>query len=310
MRGSVFSIAGAILLALACAQLEWIPIGPRRVEPIADAIRVGASECSVCHDEVQGHSSMPPYHADCESCHGGGDIHSETEEISDIRFPASSDCLGCHAVGFSTHLDWVGGDHDDAGLICSDCHNPHERTPRNLRQLPSAARIRDADAASNLCVQCHEDVWAQFEMPSHHPVGEGALSCLSCHDPHSDGRLVSNVETDRCTTCHRDIRGPWTFEHPPVVEGCMTCHDPHGAVAQSLVATAQPAICMSCHPLNDLWHHDIPGTGIITNRTISSDFPQTPGEVVTEQEASTFLRRCTDCHGAVHGSYTDEHLRH
>ena len=39
--------------------------------------------------------------------------------------------------------------------------------------------------------------------------------------------------------------------------------------------------------------------------------PELLGETqAVDGEAITFLRRCTDCHGAVHGSYTDEHLRH
>ena len=162
-----------------------------------------------------------------------------------------------------------------------------------------------------LCVQCHVDVEARFQMPSHHPVAEGMLSCLSCHDPHADSQTLVGATNDRCVSCHRDVQGPWTFEHPPVVEGCTTCHDPHGAVDQNLVATPQPAICLSCHTLNDAFHHEeFGGTGISGNTTITEDFPTNPGEVITSQQAMTFLRRCTDCHGAVHGSYTDEHLRH
>ena len=133
---------------------------------------------------------------------------------------------------------------------------------------------------------------------------------MSCHDPHGDTRVASGTQNDRCVSCHRDVQGPWTFEHPPVVEGCVTCHDPHGSVAQNLVETAQPAICLSCHPLNDTFHHDLGGTGIATNTTISQDFPTLPSEQVSMLEARTFLSRCTDCHGAIHGSYTDEHLRH
>jgi hypothetical protein len=72
-----------------------------------------------------------------------------------------------------------------------------------------------------------------------------------------------------------------------------------------------PAICLSCHSVNALWHHTLLGTGILTNTTITDDYPPpVSGEAVTSAEAMTFLRRCTDCHGAVHGSYTDEHLRH
>ena len=74
--------------------------------------------------------------------------------------------------------------------------------------------------------------------------------------------------------------------------------------------TPQPALCLSCHPLNDLWHHADAATGIPSNTIITRDRPVDPGELVKSNEAFTFLRRCNDCHGAIHGSYTDEHLRH
>jgi DmsE family decaheme c-type cytochrome len=166
------------------------------------------------------------------------------------------------------------------------------------------------DAASQLCVGCHRDVEAQLTYPSHHPVAEGGLSCLSCHDPHEDRRVSAIDPNRRCGSCHQDFEGPWIFEHPPVVEGCTTCHNPHGAVGDDLLEVVQPAICLSCHTLNDAWHHDPVGSGILDNTTISEDNPRTPTERIIVQEAQLFFRRCTDCHGAVHGSYTDEHLRH
>ena len=300
-------VAGVLF---ACAGIEWTSLGPTRVAVVAGAERVGAEECGVCHEEVQGHASMPPYHADCESCHGGGSLHADSEENADIRFPATRDCLECHGLGFSSHLSWLGGDHDAADVMCSDCHNSHNRARNNLRSARRRSFWREADGATKLCVQCHTDVEARFQLPSHHPVGEGALGCMSCHDPHGDSRTAFGAANDQCASCHRDVIGPWTFEHPPVVEGCVICHDPHGAVAQNLVATPQPAICLSCHSLNDTFHHNVSGTGIATNTTITQDFPSAPGETITPVEAMTFLRRCTDCHGAVHGSYTDEHLRH
>ena len=89
----------------------------------------------------------------------------------------------------------------------------------------------------------------------------------------------------------------------------MLCHDPHGAVTDNLVVTPQPALCLSCHSLNDLWHHDIPGTGVIGNITITQDYPTDPGETVGSAESRPFLSRCNDCHGAIHGSFADPHLR-
>ena len=71
-----------------------------------------------------------------------------------------------------------------------------------------------------------------------------------------------------------------------------------GALASGL----QPIVCIGCHTINDLVHHfEVTSTNIPGN---------TIGSPITAQEARTLLDRCTDCHGAIHGSYTDEYLRH
>ncbi len=302
----------------ACAVLGFTPLGPHRVAPVPGAQRIGAEECATCHEEVKGRERIADYHADCESCHGGGSLHADSEAPEDTRYPASADCLACHAVGRPTHLQWGSGEHARAGLICSDCHDPHRAAPRHLRPARDPA-FRTADAASRLCLDCHREVGAELLAPSHHPVREGMLSCLSCHDPHEDRRLAGGGPSQRCAGCHQDVMGPWIFEHAPVAEDCGLCHAPHGAASQDLLETAQPVICLSCHSLNDQWHHDAftgsgligdPVLGVPPNSAIQEDFPDQPGQVLTRAEAFTFLRRCTDCHGAIHGSFTDEHLRH
>ncbi|MCZ6781895.1 MAG: hypothetical protein O7G30_01165 [Proteobacteria bacterium] len=305
-------LTAALFLGLglaACAALQWQPLGPRRTAAIENAQPVGAEDCLTCHEQVQGHAKIAGYHADCETCHGSGSVHGETEEPADIRYPSNGDCLACHEAGWNTHLQWGTGEHSRAGVFCSDCHNPHDVTKRHLRSHTLAGFER-VDAASRLCLECHADTASQIRFQSHHPIWEGAMSCLSCHDPHEDSQVRHGTRNQRCAGCHQDTMGPWIFEHPPVVDGCVVCHNPHGAVGENLLETIQPTICLSCHPLNDMWHHDPAGSAILDNTTISGDFPQTNTERIIRQEAKLFLRRCTDCHGAIHGSYTDEHLRH
>ena len=295
------------LIAAACASLEWQPLGPHRSAEVLGAESAGAEECSVCHSDVQGHERIADYHADCESCHGGGSLHSDSEAVADIRFPANDDCLACHAPGQDTHLQWGTGEHSRAGLYCSDCHNPHDTTRNHLRSARRAGD-RDMDDASQLCAACHPSVDTRFKFPSHHPVHEGGMSCMDCHDPHEDTRIARGAPTMVCAGCHQDYMGPYIYDHPPVLEDCGNCHDPHGAVTQNLLQTVQPLICLSCHPLNDANHHEAAATGIVSNRTISEDFPSSPNEQIQTNEAGTFLRRCTDCHGAIHGSHNDPRL--
>jgi DmsE family decaheme c-type cytochrome len=307
-----------LAFGVACAAAVWTPAGSRRVEPVVGATAVGSEDCRTCHEDVHGLEVMPSYHANCESCHGGGSLHADSEAVADIRHPASSDCLACHTPGRDTHLQWGLGEHSQAGLICSDCHDPHNDRRFFLREFERSG-FPDMDAASRLCIECHGDVGAQLRYPSHHPVGEGGMTCMSCHDPHEDQRARPGGPNQRCAGCHQDLMGPWIYEHAPASEDCGTCHTPHGSVTSDLLATALPMLCIDCHTVNDPFHQSVFGTGIPTNVGILDDFPTDLGQQIKPQppntppdpnQAGTFLRRCTDCHGAVHGSYTDEHLRH
>jgi predicted CXXCH cytochrome family protein len=312
--------AAALGAVLAACALAWRPIAPRRTALVKDATPVGAVECTGCHEDVQGHTKIAAYHGDCETCHGSGSLHSESQEPEDIRFPDAADCLSCHERGRDTHLEWGTGEHARAGLICSDCHNPHEPSRNNLRVVRgSALAPRSAappglflgDEAARICSECHEDVAARFQYPSHHPVDEGMLSCTSCHDPHADSRVKMGDATTRCLSCHQEQAGPWVYEHEPVAEDCMECHDPHGAPADALLSSPQPVVCLDCHTLADLWHHNTAGTGIRGNTAATTDFPPPgSGASIKPLEAGTFLRECTNCHGAIHGSVTDETLQH
>ena len=303
------AILGGVFLVASCVSLDWSALGPHRSAPVVGAERVGSPECLVCHDEVHGHEKIAAYHADCESCHGGGSLHADSEDPLEIRHPANTDCLRCHAVGFDTHLSWGTGEHSRAGLYCTDCHNPHS-TDRDHLRVFSQPGSRDMDVPSRLCIECHRDVSAEFNYPSHHPVREGGMACTSCHDPHEDSRVAHATTNQVCAECHQDIVGPWVYEHPPVAENCGSCHAPHGAVADNLLATIQPVVCLGCHPLNDQFHHDLFATGITDNIQITQDFPSAAGELLKANEVRAFLRRCTDCHGAIHGSYSDAKLRY
>jgi DmsE family decaheme c-type cytochrome len=312
------AIAGAASVALVACALAWRPIAPRRVEPIAGAQPVGSVECQGCHEKVEGHPRIADYHADCESCHGAGSLHAESQAARDIRFPSAGDCLACHEKGRDTHLAWGTGEHARAGLLCTDCHSGHATTRLHLRDAPTALAPHAAalgapreDLRSRVCVACHEDVAARFQFPSRHPLQNGQIACTSCHDPHGDSRVLLGDDVQRCTACHQDYAGPWVYEHEPVAEDCTECHDPHGAPADALLASPQPVVCLSCHSLADQWHHNTAGTGIPGNVGTDQDFPPAgTGAAIGKLEARTFLRDCTNCHGAIHGSYTDETLQH
>lgn len=286
MKATRWRLAVGLGVGLMACVSTWPTAAPQpfhRTAPVAGAEKVGADTCALCHDQVHGHAPAPGYHGDCESCHGPGSLHVDSQDPKDIRFPSTADCLACHDSRRS-HLAWTGSDHAKGGVLCSDCHDPHNREPKYLRAAAVAgdAGVRHASATTRLCESCHADVASRLELPSHHPVNEGMLDCTDCHQPHGSRTASLGPSTQLCTSCHQDHAGPWVFEHPPVAEDCGYCHTPHGAVAEALLQTSQPGACLSCHTL--------PQLGAL-------------------HQPAAFVSRCTNCHSAIHGSYTDPHLR-
>jgi DmsE family decaheme c-type cytochrome len=134
-------------------------------------------------------------------------------------------------------------------------------------------------------------VLARFNMRSHHPVKEGALSCTDCHDQHGGKQISLASKTAECTQCHQAVRGPHMFEHAPAAEDCTTCHNPHGSPNRKMLTLAEPMLCLQCHSVAGTRHGQ---TGGNTN-----------GQVIS----ATALRNCSSCHNAPHGSGIDQHLR-
>ncbi len=245
---------------------------------------IGTKECLACHKTVQGQAAAPEYHSDCEGCHGPGELHWDTQKPADIRHPSNDDCAACHQTGHRTMMDWSSSQHARNGVLCSDCHNPHNREPNNIRKAKKreVAVLRHANGTVQMCSSCHPGVAASLNLPSHHPIREGMMGCTDCHQPHADRRKTLGARTAMCTECHDDHAGPWIFEHPPVAEDCSYCHTPHGSTADALLETNQPGACITCHSVAE--------SGAVHN-------------------PYAFATRCTDCHGAIHGSFADPHLR-
>ncbi|MBU2559274.1 ammonia-forming cytochrome c nitrite reductase subunit c552 [archaeon] len=65
------------------------------------------------------------------------------------------------------YLDWVNGAHGAAGIICTDCHDPHKRD--NHYQLK--------EEGNNLCFECHEMTGTPTLTHSIHDFGD----CIGCH---------------------------------------------------------------------------------------------------------------------------------
>lgn len=282
---SIAALTGATVVACVASWTPSAPVGYQRTEPVVDAgLPVGPERCLDCHDSFDRHHVSSVQHSDCEACHGPGQRHAFTAKAVDIRYPSSDDCMACHRSGHESLWDFEQSEHARAGLLCTSCHDTHGRELRLLRRagaMQGATLPRAADT-TRLCTTCHSEIAAEFQLPSHHPIAEGMLDCIDCHSPHQSRSNALGARTETCARCHQEEMGPWIYEHTPVAEDCSYCHVPHGAIADDLLETNQPAVCISCHTL--------PTSG-------------------AAHDPWAFTTRCSDCHNAVHGSYTDPHLR-
>ena len=102
-----------------------------------------------------------------------------------------------------------------AGVVCSNCHDPHS----NQLRAPG----------NGVCAQCHRaDVYAAASH-HHHPAGSGGSLCVNCHMPETtymvvDPRRDHSMRIPRpdlsvvmhtpnaCNQCHQDRDAAWSLE--------------------------------------------------------------------------------------------------
>ncbi len=157
--------------------------------------------------------------------------------VSDDKVRAGQ-CLTCHKGTARTH--WDGSQHQNNQVACNDCHQVHA----------PADRVLARKTQTQVCFACHKEQRADSLKISTHPIQEGKVVCSDCHNPHGSAGpslVKKNTITETCYTCHADKRGPFLFEHQPVVENCANCHTPHGSNLSPMLISRSPFLCQSCH---------------------------------------------------------------
>lgn len=266
---------------------------------------VGDDACLACHQDLQkpyaetvhgkifnSSARLEMMRHGCEGCHGPGSEHVAagggkgvgsliTFRAADRKSIEQENgaCLSCHRGGEQLH--WDGSTHQMHDVACSSCHEiMHNESRRFLLAKPSQ---------TDTCGQCHLIQKAQISRFGHMPLRDGTIpdrdgqmNCTSCHNPHGTvtaGLLKQNSVNENCYTCHADKRGPFLWEHPPVLENCLNCHDQHGSPREFMLKLSQPRLCQSCHDAN---HH--------------------PSDPRLPNNQFVIGSGCVQCHVNIHGS--------
>ena len=262
--------------------------------------------CTACHNEswrtpvlsiyqtkhgVSGDSRTPG----CQSCHGASEGHLKQGPATspDVMFKkgafAASDdrvrsgqCLTCHKG--TTRTRWDGSQHPNNQVACNDCHKVHA----------PADKVLAKKTQTEVCFSCHKEQRAASLKISTHPIQQGKVVCSDCHNPHGSqgpNMVKKNTIPETCWQCHAEKRGPFLFEHQPVVENCAYCHAPHGSNISPMMISRSPFLCQSCHD----------GTHA-SGSAIAGAAAGNQGGFVGNPSANTTGRGCINCHAQIHGS--------
>lgn len=150
---------------------------PKKGDDVFGHVRTGkdAQRCVRCHSVTLPRDGLLPktkfFGVGCESCHGPGKAHvaaAQAGNLSDLRMEK----LG----------SWKSARLND---LCGKCH----RTVKDVADVPPhpalTVRFQPVGLARSRC---------------RNPDGS-VLSCLTCHDPHTDAPSYSRTEAV-CMSCH------------------------------------------------------------------------------------------------------------
>lgn len=152
------------------------------------------------------------------------------------------DCLDCHEQAAEL---WETSSHREGNVSCVVCHKLADSTGEH----PDFAKFT-VESEETTCLVCHAEVTGdniagQLAISQHGQVG---LTCVSCHEQHSQGLKLAVGSRTVCENCHKDeTRIMLESTHFAAGLSCVNCHMGEDKDHTLIVAVET---CDECH--NDL----------------------------------------------------------
>ena len=160
--------------------------------------RANIRQCVACHAvTLPEQTNVPPrrfFGVGCEACHGPGSAHVAASQAGDYERDRPE------------HLARLTG--AELGKRCGVCHGQVESVAANPHQRPLTNRFQVYGLTQSACFK----------------QSGGALSCVTCHDPHADAGHDPKPYEAVCVRCHSVPAGRACPVQPKT--GCVACHMP------------------------------------------------------------------------------------
>jgi len=183
---------------------------------------------------------------------GGNSLPADLGEAAG-RLMSNDDklrCFGCHATNAATGREFT-PDRMTPGVQCEHCH---QATAAHLAGMvrnsglpaipPGLTSLQNlsAEQVSNFCGQCHR-TWAEIAMQARPGIAnvrfqpyrlteskcydpdDARISCLACHDPHTEASAKPVDYDAKCQACHAGGKVK-AMACPASKSHCVSCHMP------------------------------------------------------------------------------------
>jgi len=259
---AVFAGVGLLVVTVVMSCSELDKVIIAPPDTIPGAKYVGMDQCALCHEKLV--------------------KRFKTSAHARFAIPGPNDCVPAQG--------------------CESCHGPGSLHIEHGAPDKFGGHIINPSKKPEACFRCHVDKQAEFNLPYHHPVREGKMSCTDCHDPHGDdmkkgkGVLIARTN-DACAQCHREQTRPRVFQHEALKDGCTVCHNVHGSINQKMLVENDNNLCLKCHA-------EVVNTAHARIRTVAIAGGSHSGRVNAGPCWSA------GCHTAMHGSNIQHYFRY